>query len=67
MNKMYPHLPNDQTRKCRKGYYKAICMHLVKQNYHLLNSETENNFFFVETKAQAEQSKALQEMFSIMF
>lgn len=66
MNKMCLHLPNGQIRKCRKGYSKAICMYLVKQNDHPLISETENKFF-VETKTQAEQSKALQEMFSIVF
>lgn len=65
MKKMYPHLPNDQIRKCRKGYFEAICTDLVKENDHLLNSETENKFF-VGTKTQAEQSKALQ-MFSLVF
>lgn len=57
MNKRYPHLPNDEIKKCRRGYFKAICTHLVKQNDHLLNSETENNFF-VETKTRAEQGIA---------
>lgn len=55
MKKMYPHLPNDQIRKCRKGYFEAILHRLGKVNDHLLNSETENKFF-VETKTQVEQS-----------
>lgn len=57
MKKMYPHLPNYQIRKCRKGYFEASCTDLVKENDHLLNSETENKFF-VETKTRAEQGIA---------